>query len=212
MGQVARCQAVNRSKKQCARPARKGARVCSMHGAGTRKREQNGTRQSPRTAPITHGQTAQPETIEEWVGLEKSYHERVDYYRRDKAALRNLDELLARIWAIADIVGEKRPEASWSLEGGESPPPLLDVMKALAASLEKVARIEWKIQQSGLPTLSVRQAQRLVRGVVELVHEFVSADRLDDAILRLERLASIVVGDLDPGSDHAEPIAHAGPA
>lgn len=200
MGTVARCQAKNRAGGQCSRPARRGVRVCSMHGAGTRKREHEGTRQNPRTAPITHGLTAQPDTLEEWGGLEGSYKERVESYRRDKAALRNLDELLARVWAVADIMGEKRPEASWSLEGGESAPPLLDVLKILAASLEKVARIEWKIRQSSAPTLTIVQAKRLVRGVVELLHEFVPSESLDECVRRLRRLAEQLALSGDRGS------------
>lgn len=43
-GVAARCQAANRHGRQCGRPARRGFRVCSHHGAGTAKREAEGTR------------------------------------------------------------------------------------------------------------------------------------------------------------------------
>lgn len=211
--QAPRCQATSKgSGGQCARPARKGHRVCGAHGAGYAKREKNGSRKSPKTAPITHAMTAQPETVEEWVGLNKDLNRRMEHYLRDRVALRNLDQLLARLWAVADIVGETRPDISWSLEGGASPPPLLDVLKGLASTLEKVARIEWKIQQSGLPTLTIRQAQRLVRGVVELLHDVVPADGIDAALRRLERIASGVVGEHDPTSDGAQPAPTVGAA
>lgn len=211
MGDVPRCQAKNRAGNQCARPARNGSRVCSMHGAGTRKREEEGTRQNPETAPITHGLTAQPETLDKWEGLNRTLQERIDYYRSNPTRLRDLDELLARLWAIADIVGERRPGTSWSLEGGESPPPLLDVMKGVAAALEKVARIEWKIRQSGAPTLTVAQAQRLLRGLVALLHEHVPLDRVDGAVGALRKLAaSIMGGQDDRGGAPASEAEHRG--
>ena len=203
-----RCQATTKSTgEQCERPARKGHRVCGAHGAGYAKREQNGTRKNPKTAPITHGLTAQPETLEEWAGLHKDLQARIEHYRRHPLELRNLDELLARLWAVADIVGESRPDISIG-EHGESPPPLLDVLKGVATALEKVARIEWKIRQSPAPTLTVHQARRLVKGVVELLHEFVSPDALDECIRRLTRLGEQLVGGSDPRGAPAREQAH----
>ena len=44
-GQAARCTAKSKgSGKRCAKPARAGFSVCSTHGAGTRKREETGSR------------------------------------------------------------------------------------------------------------------------------------------------------------------------
>lgn len=43
-GVAPRCQARNRQGRQCGRPARRGFRVCAHHGAGTAKRELDGTR------------------------------------------------------------------------------------------------------------------------------------------------------------------------
>lgn len=66
---AARCQAGRVRDgvwKQCGNPARKGFRVCRFHGAGSAKREREGRAQSPRTANLKHGQTAKPETIEEF--------------------------------------------------------------------------------------------------------------------------------------------------
>ncbi len=51
--------------RQCGNSARKGFRVCWKHGAGSAKREREGLAQNPRTASVTHGQNAKPETREE---------------------------------------------------------------------------------------------------------------------------------------------------
>lgn len=53
-GKTPRCQAVARSGKQCGRPATTGYDVCSVHGAGTRKRVQKGEKRPP-GRPAVHG-------------------------------------------------------------------------------------------------------------------------------------------------------------
>ena len=51
-----RCQATRRDGFQCAQPARTGFRVCQSHGAGSRKREQEGTRKPVAPGrPVQHG-------------------------------------------------------------------------------------------------------------------------------------------------------------
>ena len=53
-GRAARCQATTKAGEQCGKAAREGYTVCSSHGAGTRRREQNGSRQKP-GRPATRG-------------------------------------------------------------------------------------------------------------------------------------------------------------
>jgi hypothetical protein len=180
-GTAPRCQAKNRRRDQCARPARRGYRVCSMHGAGTRKREQAGTRQNPRTAPITTGLTAQPAILEAWIRAHRGGQARLDDYRRNPQKLRNWDEILARQWALADLIGQRNPIA------------MLPHLTGLARSIERAERIASEIRKSA-PGLTRREAEDLVGGLVEILHEFVPFERLDEAIRRTRQLAARVVG------------------
>ncbi len=51
-GTAARCQARNRAGAQCAKPSRAGFNVCTMHGAGTKKREDAHERKQNGRPPI----------------------------------------------------------------------------------------------------------------------------------------------------------------
>ncbi len=53
-GVAPRCQRVKKSNVQCAKPARRGFKVCSSHGAGYASREASGERKKP-GRPVTHG-------------------------------------------------------------------------------------------------------------------------------------------------------------
>ena len=193
-GTAPRCQAKNRQNAQCARPARRGYPVCSMHGAGTRKRERAGTRQNPKTAPISTGLTAQPATVAEWLGANHKVQVRADNYRRNIAKLRDFEEVLARLWALADFVSEERPTPIQ-----ERAPALLAVLLGIVQAVERVSRVEGNIRKAAaVPMLTVRQSRWLVGGLVEILHEFVSVDRLDEAIRHAERLGARVAGALDP--------------
>jgi hypothetical protein len=62
-GEAPRCQATcKRTGRQCGRPARHGFACCSVHGAGTRRRELAGLRRNPKSGGLTHGLRAQPAT------------------------------------------------------------------------------------------------------------------------------------------------------
>jgi hypothetical protein len=50
---IPRCQALKKNGEQCGASARKGFRVCSQHGAGTRKREEEGSRKPAGRPPTT---------------------------------------------------------------------------------------------------------------------------------------------------------------
>lgn len=201
MGNVPRCQAQSRAGVQCRRPARKGYTVCSTHGAGTRRREREGTRKNPRTASVTNGLHAQPDTLAELQQLDPDYKALLEYYRGQKPeALRNLDELLASLWAMRDVLARKLPAAT-ETEFGESPPALLSLLNALASALERVARIEGRIRASSL-TINLTDAHIWVGAVLDILHEFVPEDRLDAALRKLESLG-------DAGADRAPAAAEA---
>src|SRR5262249_34974959 len=63
-GAAARCQAkCKATRERCGRPARRGCTVCSVDGAGTRRRELAGVRMNPRAGSLVHGGRAQHATL-----------------------------------------------------------------------------------------------------------------------------------------------------
>jgi len=205
-----RCQKRKRTGAQCEKAARKGWTVCGSHGAGYAKREREGTRQNPKTVNVTHGGSTTPATKALLADIDPAFAADLAIYLDDPAKRRDLDTLLAFAWATLHRVARQVPEVIVT-QHGEQPPAIVATLQMLAMTLERVAKIEWKIYQSGAPTLTVAQAQRLVKGMVEVLHEFVPGSALESAIARLERLANAVVGDRDPGAPPAEREADAGP-
>ncbi|MGH7855837.1 MAG: hypothetical protein ACREQY_00790, partial [Candidatus Binatia bacterium] len=116
---VPQCKAKARSGKRCRMPARRGFDVCRMHGAGTEKRVREGIRKDVRTAPITTGAQAKPETLALYSEMHPDHAARVNEYLRDKEKLRDLDRLLAHLWATLDLVSERRPDVAVAENGGE---------------------------------------------------------------------------------------------
>lgn len=53
-GVALRCQRLKRNGEQCAKPSRRGGKMCSSHGAGYASREASGERKKP-GRPIQHG-------------------------------------------------------------------------------------------------------------------------------------------------------------
>lgn len=204
IGEAPRCQARSKAtQRQCGNPARKGFTVCSSHGAGTGKRERDGTRKNPKTAPITTGEHAQPETLELMQKMHPEFRKLREHYLSEEGEkkARDLKELLASLWAMHDVVVRQLPTV---IEGeyGESPPALLPVMNGIASALERVARIEGRIAAAGGVNITIQAAQLWVRQVVDLVHEFVPSERVDRALARLEGLA--MGGGSDDGAGDRE--------
>lgn len=213
-GEAPRCQSPKKGSqppKQCEKPARKGFPVCSSHGAGTAKREREGTRKNPKTAPITSGQYAQPETLELMQKMHPEFRALREHYlsAEGEAKARDLKQLLASLWAMHDIVVRQLPEPILG-DYGEAPPALLPVMNGIASALERVARIEGRIAATGGVNITIQVAQVWVRQVIDLLHEFVPAERVDRALARLEGLALSGGGDDGAGNDGEHGQAAAG--
>lgn len=209
-GRAPRCQKPKRDGTQCEKAARKGFTVCGSHGAGYKKRERAGTRQNPRTASITTGRFTSDEAKQDLIAEDPGFAADLQFFLDHPEKRRDLDTLLAYAWATLRRVARHTPDVVVT-EYGEQPPAIVATLQMLAMTLERVAKIEWKIYQSGAPTLTVAQAQRLVKGMVEVLHEFVPGPALESAIARLERLANAVVGDRDPGASSAERQENASP-
>src|SRR5207253_1473583 len=125
------CQARSkRSGERCRRWARLGYSVCPMHGAGSARREAAGIRENPRLAPLKTGTYARPETLEQYSRTYPKFAERVDHYRKQREKLRDLDELLARLWALADVMSEA-PQDVVTTENGQQAPALAGLLSRL---------------------------------------------------------------------------------
>lgn len=198
-GFAPRCQAQSkRHKRQCTQPAARGTSVCSVHGAGTRKRVQDGTRGDPllvnRKGPKTRDRT--------WREFEKTdplFAERLALYRIEQdLALKH--ELLARLWAMADVLQQKVQALG---NHGEIPPPLLGVLTAIRATMETVARLEGKLDDSSKITVNVVVAY--IDRVVEIVLDCVPPERVAETLGRLKAIELVTAPAPEP-----EPEAEGG--
>jgi hypothetical protein len=66
-------------------------------------------------------------------------------YLTDRDKLRNLDALLADLWALRDVAVQRITATPLGTDG-KAPPALLAVLGEIAGALERVARIEGKIR------------------------------------------------------------------
>jgi hypothetical protein len=100
------------------------------------------------------------------------------------------------MWALADVAAQipvtTRRQADEKLRG------LLAILVSLPQAIERAERIELMIRRSVVPTLTSRQVQEFVAGLVDILHEFVPADRLDEAVRQAGRLGTRVTGSLEP--------------
>ena len=113
-----------------------------MHGAGCRSRERAGIRRNPRLGHFTHGLRAGVAASRAFVESRPDLVERArDYTRAGREELRKLDRVLARLWAMADLLSE-----------GPLPrdrvPPMVSVLKAIGVAIERSYRVEFRLAAS----------------------------------------------------------------
>src|SRR5439155_25083198 len=116
--------------------------------------------------PLKTGEYARPETLEQYSRTYPKFAERVDHYRKEKEKLRDVDELLARLWGLADIMAES-PQEVVTTEHGQQAPALAGLLLRLIEGLERVARIEGRIRDGGI-TVNLGQVNVMVESVVEV--------------------------------------------
>jgi hypothetical protein len=116
-GQAARCQARSkRSGEQCKRPARTGYRVCHVHGAGSVKREQEGTAQRP-GRPLESGiyGVRQHGNVQEM--LEQALRSEVDLDNTDREMVLSR-VIVANALALQPDVNKLKEALERALQGG----------------------------------------------------------------------------------------------
>lgn len=184
-GAARRCQARSkRSGRQCARPARRGFRVCSTHGAGTRRRELAGVRKNPKLAPIKTGARARPDTIAIWKALDVQLAERIVTHEADRSQLRDLDRVLVRLAALGDVLA-----GPGAFDGEEGAIRLLGVLRVHAEVIERSHRVALRMKEAA-GIITQPDVERFLTAVLRLLErEIGSGDRLHAAVRELRSLA-----------------------
>ena len=106
-----------------------------------------------------------------------------EVYLADTGRLRNLDALLADLWALRDVAVQRMASAPVGAED-KAVSTVLAVLSELAGALERVARIEEKRAQRDM--ISVAVVKAYVETVVEVLYEYVAPGRIEAALAKLE--------------------------
>src|SRR5262249_49283916 len=113
-GEAPRCQAqCKATKARCGRPARRNFTVCSVHGAGTRRRELAGVRTNPRAGSLVHGGRAQQATLVALREVDAAFAAARAEVAGRPDRLRAIDEVLADLWAIRRLLVQEM--RAWSM-------------------------------------------------------------------------------------------------
>jgi hypothetical protein len=184
-----RCQArSSRSGKQCRKASRRGYEKCATHGPGTGKRVREGTRQSPARGPLRTGGHVQQKTIqrmwEEFAAIDPRLKDRVDLYRQHPDRLRDKSELLAKLWALSDVLSE---DVKFTDDKGNAQlPPYLTALRSITDALQVVARIEARERESSSVPRAIVQV--FVARIYHVFRQFVPADKLEVALDAVRRV------------------------
>src|SRR5262249_12909351 len=104
-GAAPRCQAqCKATRERCGRPARRGFTVCSVHGAGTRRRELAGVRTNPRAGSLVHGGRAQQATLVALREVDAAFAAARAEVARLPDRLRAIDDALADLSALRQLL------------------------------------------------------------------------------------------------------------
>lgn len=182
-----------RSGEPCQLWARDGFDVCHIHGAGTRKRVQRGTRKDPAKAALKHGLYASRMNAEMREGVAEYLENRRELYRMDVVAAR-LWVLLERADRLAGVL-EARMDELDALENEALAATLrrefdrLDSVRAVLNDLLKVILAHEKVQLGGAE--SVTRAQLV--GWMMTFLGWVQQAAADESLPR-DRIAEAVLG------------------
>jgi hypothetical protein len=183
-----RCNAhSSRTEEPCKRWARRGYTVCSSHGAGTAKRERDGTRQNPILAGVlaTGGTRMTPRTRELVEAASPEFAAAVASYRADPTALQDMNELLAWLGALRDKAAREGPLAPVQTKHGFVQSPLLRITKELVDTAIAIKKLELEAdRQDSIP---LRLVQPFIKEVVDVVYELVGEDERAGILERLRR-------------------------
>jgi len=186
-GEAPRCQAqCKATRERCGRPARRGFSVCSVHGAGTRRRELAGVRTNPRSGSLVHGGRAQQATLVALREVDAAFAAARAEVAGQPDRLRAIDEVLADLWALRRVIVQQV-----QVEGDDHAPSVLGVLHVLAATIERAARIEQRLSHPEHVHIALVHA--FTRNTVAILQEYVVPERLEEALDKLRALQVAVV-------------------
>jgi hypothetical protein len=194
-GEAPRCQAqCKATRERCKRPARRECTVCSVHGAGTRRRELAGVRTNPRVGSLVHGGRAQRATLVALREVDAAFAAARAEVASQPARLRAIDDVLADLWALRRLVVQEV-----QVGGDERAQSVLGVLHVLAATIERAARIEHRLSHP--EHVHVALVNAFVRNTVAVMEQYVMPEHLGEALDKLRALQAAVV----PGTTERSP-------
>jgi hypothetical protein len=193
-GEAPRCQAqCKATRERCGRPARQGFTVCSVHGAGTRRRELAGVRTNPRAGSLVHGGRAQQATLVALREVDAAFAAARAEAASRPDRLRAIDEVLLDLWALRRVIVQQV-----QVEGDDHAQAVLGVLHVLAATIERAARIEQRLSHP--EHVHVGLVNAFVRNTVATMAEFIAPERLAEALEKLKALQAAAVPGTTEGS------------
>lgn len=191
---------------QCGNNARKGFRVCWKHGAGSAKREREGLTLNPRTASVTHGKRAKPETREELARNADPAFRALFSRHLNGADLLDFREQIALGKALLEVFVAHAKLSDTDNAFGKVPPALaaIDRLEKVIAVGERALKVE-----AQLGAITHEELRYYFDVVAETLDLFVPRAKHADARAYLTRrlrerdfgrlgLAAPVDGDGDP--------------
>lgn len=199
-GQARRCQAQSkRTGQQCGKPARRGFNVCTLHGAGSRRREKEGTSKPSGRPPVSgmYGNKTYQAILEDLPEASDLEKEQAGLRREatiNRMALRNALTLETPIKVIQETIEKV-------LEGNLDDPYLVAQLAShlrhfkaynrhIQEMTESVAKIEVAIANIDNKTAQTKMLKEagVVFGVIKSkVTEYLSADQYEALVLELRQ-------------------------
>ena len=193
----------DRKGQRCGKWARDGFTVCASHGAGTRKRVEEGSRKDPATAALKHGLYANRSGDRLKAGVADYLEHADELYRIDVIAAR-LWALLEQADALADSINADRiaqVESDELLTEVNAAVSRLNNVRAVLSELLRTILAHEKIRLGGVEAVTRAQIVGYLLTFAGWVHGLAN----DEAVPRTE-IASRLLGRMQA---HAELIGHA---
>ena len=168
---------------QCSKAARRGFRVCGVHGAGYPARERRGEAKNPKLSGLVDGQYAKPDT------MAMIFETRPDLralflQEMNGDGLLDLRPQLAMAKVLAHYFVEKATPEDTDKSFGKTPPVLaaIDALNRVMQIAERFVSIEEK-----LGPITHAELNQFARAVAQTVFRFVADERQAEAYEYLRR-------------------------
>jgi hypothetical protein len=198
-GEAPRCQATcKRTGKQCGRPARRGFSCCTVHGAGSRRRELAGLRTNPKIGRLSHGLRARPATLVALAEIDAVFAAARAEVASQPQRLRDVDAVLADLWGLRRVLLQQ-VQFRVDEQGVEQPPAVLGVLHELGTTIERAVRIEQRLSHPEHIHVSLMRA--IVNNTVAVLEQYVAPEHLGEALDEVRKLHAALLAPREPPAD-----------